>query len=452
MDITGRVANFIVSLGYDEMPDEVISKAKLAMLDCTGVTLAGSTDQASKITGGLVKLFLGQPMATVIGQGFRASIPDAAFVNGTTAHVLDYDDGATLSIPLHPSAPVLPAVMSLGESRKESGKRMIESYVTGYEVEAKLAEAMTTGHYEKGWHTTGTLGTLGAAAAACKILSLGVEETRTALGIAASMVGGLRENFGTMTKPLHAGNAARNGTVAALLAERGYTASRKILDGESGFLGVYGPNGFRIRHEYIETLGRPFSIISPGLSLKPYPSCRATHSSIDGIIRLLKQNPLSPGEVETIECGISPLSDSVLIYSDPHTGNEGKFSLEYCVTRAFWEKEVNLGDFTDEKVTDPDTQKFMKKVKRYPLSEEERPHHHRSAKIKIIAKNGSSYFCSIDEPKGSPTDPMSDEEVRRKFMDCSRMHLPKKEANSVLEMIEKLEFVKDVSELMRLLI
>lgn len=451
MDITKKVADFIVNTSYEKIPNEGINNAKLAVLDCLGVTLAGSTNEASRIVGGLIKEYMSHPIATVIGQGFRTSIPDAAFVNGIAAHVLDYDDGASLSVPLHPSAPVLPAVISLGEAGKKSGKKIVEAYIVGYEIETRLAEAVTVGHYENGWHTTGTLGSLGATSAACKILNLSLEETRTALGIATSMVGGLRENFGTMTKPLHAGNAAKNGVLAAMLAKRGFTASLNILDGKFGFFKLYGTNDVRIKNECIENLGNPFRIISPGLSVKPYPSCRGTHSSIDAMINLVKENSISPEEVETIECRISPLSDGILVYSNPQTGNEGKFSLEFCTAVAFLEKKVNWDHFTDEKVKDPNIRKIMKKIKRYRFSEGEMSHH-LSSITKIILKNGSIYSRTVNQPKGSPNNPVSKEDSIEKFMECTKGNLHEKKIGLLLDMIGDLENLRDISELTKLLI
>lgn len=303
MEITRKLVDFIVDANRRRIPEEAINKAKLAVLDWIGVTLAGSSNSAARLLAGLIKENVSQPLATVVGQGFKTSIFSAAFINGTAGHALDYDDTASLSIPFHPSVPILPAVLALGEARQESGKKIIEAYLLGYEIEAKLAEALTGDHFEEGWHATATVGTLGATAAVCNILELNPEQTRTALGIATSMTGGVRENFGTMTKPLQVGNAARNGTLAGLLAQRGFTASLEIFDGKFGFFKLYSPVGSRIRTEYLENLGKPFSIVSPGLSIKPYPSCRATHSSIDATLNVAKQNSIAADDVEAIECG-----------------------------------------------------------------------------------------------------------------------------------------------------
>ena len=451
MEITRKVVDFIVDANRQRIPEEAIYKAKLAVLDWIGVTLAGSSTSATRILGGLIKENVSHPVATVVGQGFKTSISSAAFVNGTAGHALDYDDTASLSIPFHPSVPILPAVLALGEARQESGKKIIEAYLLGYEIEAKLAEALTGGHFEEGWHATATVGTLGATAAVCKILNLSPEQTRTALGIATSMTGGVRENFGTMTKSLQVGNAARNGTLAGLLAQRGFTASLEIFEGKFGFFKLYGPAGFRIRTAYLENLGKPFSIVSPGLSIKPYPSCRGTHSSIDATLNVAKQNSIAADDVETIECGISPIVDQTLVYSNPKTGNQAKFSLEYCVAVAFFKRKVNLEHFADEKVRDPGIQRFIKRIKRYHLSKGEMPHH-LSAKIKIILKNGLTYSSTIDFPKGSPNNPMSKENLIEKFTDCARICLPANKIVLILNMIENIESLRNISELMELLV
>ena len=224
----------------------------------------------------------------------------------------------------HPSVTVLPAVLALGEKLKAPGKACLEAYLVGMEVISKVGRAINPDHYDKGWHSTGTLGTLGAASASSKLLKLDAERIRMALGIAASMSSGLRANFGTMTKSFHAGHAARNGVESALLASRGFTASKDVLESDLGFCDLFTEGKNYDLQKIVEGLGDPFSILSPGVGKKPYPSCAATHSFLDGIFGLIERYDIKAEDVDSVECGIFYRLPTQLIHSNPQTGLEGK--------------------------------------------------------------------------------------------------------------------------------
>ncbi|MFQ5933470.1 MAG: MmgE/PrpD family protein, partial [Dehalococcoidia bacterium] len=224
MNITESVADFILETRLDDVPGEAIIQAKRAILDTLGVALAGSREEPSRIVLEFVQERGGRATASIVGAGLRTDCLSAALVNGTMAHALDYDD-VNDAMMGHPSAPLVPAVMALAQEVGASGERALEAFLVGFEVECKLGLAVGHSHYVKGWHATSTLGTMGAAASAAKLLGLDKRCTQMALGIAASMAGGMRQNFGTMTKPLHVGHAARSGLLAALLAQKGFTAS-----------------------------------------------------------------------------------------------------------------------------------------------------------------------------------------------------------------------------------
>ncbi|MBI2287835.1 MAG: MmgE/PrpD family protein [Chloroflexi bacterium] len=238
---TEEIVKFITGISYKQLPSAVIDTSKMAILDCLGVTLAGAEESSSKIISQYVRE-TGRPEAGVIGRSFKTSIDQAAWANGTQGHALDYDDYFIPDhlTPYHPTVAILPAILAVGQKHHLSGKDILLAYNTGFEVEARIALACIQQQYDLGWHTTSTLGSLGAAAAISKMLRLNEEKTAIALGIASSLAGGLRQNFGTMTKPLHAGNAARNGVVAAILAQSGFTADRNILDGPLSFGNVLG--------------------------------------------------------------------------------------------------------------------------------------------------------------------------------------------------------------------
>ncbi|MDP2951941.1 MAG: MmgE/PrpD family protein, partial [Chloroflexota bacterium] len=304
MGTTERLACFLVETGYNNLPQEVVRVAKRAFLDGMGVALAGSQEEAGRIIAHHVKEQGGAKECRVLGNRWRVPAPAAALANGIMAHALDYDDYAPGWVA-HPTAAILPAVLALGERGHISGKEALEAYVLGFEVGARAGYGAGRRHYEAGFHSTATLGTLGAAAASAKLLRLSIPETRMALGIAASEAAGLRQNFGSMTKPFHAGNAARGGVTAALLAQQGFTASEDILDGPQGFVHVLAGEGHF--EKMLDGLGETFDILSPGLEMKPYPCCRGTHRCLDAMFALLKERPFSPDEVEAVECRTSDI-------------------------------------------------------------------------------------------------------------------------------------------------
>jgi 2-methylcitrate dehydratase PrpD len=256
---TAAFAQFITDTRFEDIPEQVIIEAKKVMLDCIGITLAGSLETAGTIITELVREMGGVPQASVVGAGFKTSVLNAALANGVMAHALDFDDGGHVNLPLSRSVVVLPAILALGESMRAAGKEVLVGYIIGFDLISKVSDGMSNKHhYEWGWQTTGTVCTLGAVAASASILHLNSEETCRALGIGGSGAGGLRQNNGTMTKPLHAGNAARNGVLAALLAKKGFTGTEEVFESEFGFLQCFcGSDGYD-REKMTENLGKTY--------------------------------------------------------------------------------------------------------------------------------------------------------------------------------------------------
>jgi len=282
MTLSSELAEFVAGTEFESLPPEAVTQAKRAILDTLGVALAGCREEGPAIVAEQARRTGGAQEAMVLGRPFRAPAAEAALVNGTSAHALDFDD-VNFSMRGHPSAPLLPAVLATADAAGASGARLLLAFVLGVEVEAKLGRLMGGRHYALGWHPTSTLGPLGAAAACAKLLGLDAERTQAALGIAASMASGVRANFGTMTKPLHVGLAARNGVQVAALAAARFTASDEALDADDGFVSAFLAEPPR-DDRHLDGLGQPYDIVSPGLGQKLYPCCYVTHRAIDAAI------------------------------------------------------------------------------------------------------------------------------------------------------------------------
>ncbi len=315
--------------------------ARRAILDCLGVMLAGSIDPPARIVQRVAEAEGGAPLATVVGTGRRTGAVWAALANGTAAHALDFDD-TNFAMMGHPSAPVLAAALAAGELALADGRALVHAFLLGFEVETTLAEVLNPAHYHHGWHATCTLGTIGAAAAAARLLGLDAGQTRMALAVAASQSSGLKENFGTMTKPFHAGHAARSGVLSALLAREGWTASEQALEGPQGFLAVLGAGS--LRPERLATLGDPWKILTTGVAVKPYPSCACTHSIIDGARELRQRHHLRPDDIVEVTVGVNVSVPNILIHANPRTGLEAKFSGEFAAAAALVEERMGIAD------------------------------------------------------------------------------------------------------------
>ena len=448
MGTTEQIARFVVETNYFSIPSEAIRLAKNAILDALGVTLAGSVEPAGKIIAEYVKELGGTPQSGVVGNSFKSSAPLAALANGTMAHALDYDDVLGIMTG-HPTVPVLPAVIALGEMYHSSGRIVLEAYIVGVEVEARIGSGIGPHHYAVGWHATATIGALGAATAAAKMLGLNVSETRIAMGIAASEAGGLRQNFGTMTKPFHAGNAAKNGIIAAMLARKGFTADENILENPYGFCPVLGGEGEYNLTMMTKNLGNPFAIINPGLDMKPYPCCRFIHRCIDAILNIYNENHPAVEDVIEVECRTSPRIPRIVIHHRPKTPLEGKFSMEYCMARGLLDGKIRMAQFTEEKVLDPRAQKLLQKVKYvHPkgLTGERIPE-----EVTVKLRDGRQYTHQVLEPKGAPANPLTEEELVAKYKDCASLALPPDAVEHSLELLSNLEDIKDITELANLM-
>ncbi|MFQ5873096.1 MAG: MmgE/PrpD family protein [Dehalococcoidia bacterium] len=448
MNITETVAGFVAETRLDIVPEEGIRQAKRAILDTLGVSLAGSEDESVRTLTEVALERGGKPTAGVIGTGIRTDCLTAALINGTMAHALDYDD-VNDSMMGHPSAPLMPAVMALGEEVGASGSRVLEAFLAGFEVECKLGLAVGRSHYVKGWHATSTLGTMGAAAAAAKLLELDAYRTQMALGIAASMAGGIRQNFGTMTKPLHVGQASRNGVLAAILAQKGFTASPHVLDAPLDFCQLFSTDDFDVG-KLDGTLGSPWEIISSGITVKKYPCCNNVHRTLDATLEIVDRHRPSPGEVAGVKVITPPGEDLALIYSRATTGLEGKFCMQYCVAAALLDGKVDPATFDDEQVARRGVQSLSSKVSLVADPEqaqvvvESRGH----VEVRVSMKDGQEYVERVSTARGSAENPLSWSELVDKYTSCARALLSSEQVERSIKLIESLEELPNVKELM----
>jgi len=452
MEVTRRIAEFIVNANLFNIPLEAREIGKRVILDCLGVALAGSRDPMAKIMTGFIKELGGRPKVSVWGKKFKTSGPLAALANGTFGHALDYDD-INRSMRGHPTVPVLPAALAMGEELGASGREVLEAFLIGVEVETKLGAGLNPHLFEGGWHPTAILGAMGAAAASAKLLKLSLEKVRFTLGIAASLASGLRQNFGTMTKPLHAGQAAKNGVIAAKLAQRGYTADSAIIEAKLGYAHAFAGLGKYDLNKIVARLGQPFDIVSPGVGLKRYPSCARTHPAIDAMLDTVVRHDIHPEDVKSISCAGSYTTPTMLIHSRPQTSLEGKFSMEFCMALALLERKVELSQFQNKKVQDPKIQEMIKRVAfsvRPDLNTIENSGNP-STTVKILMKDGKEFTKTVDEARGTPGNPLSQDEVRGKYRQCVKGIQSAREREKTIGIVEDLENLQKISTLTDLL-
>ena len=425
-------------------PREASVRAATAILDTVGVALAGASEPASRAAQAVVAAEGGA--YRVLGTHLRSSVDGAALANGTAAHALDYDDMCFVSLA-HPSAPLVAALLAAGESIGAPGSRLIDAYVIGFEIEARLGRLMNPRHYQRGWHCTSTLGALGAAAACSRLLALDAPAAGHALAIAASEASGLKENFGTMVKPLHAGLAARDGVLAALLARSGMTASELALDGPQGFLHAMDSERTELGGEAAD-LGVRWEIVDTGITVKLYPSCAGTHPSLDALLSLRQRERITPDQVDRIEIDVDRIVPTILIHDRPASGLEGKFSMPFCAAAAIVFGHVGVETFEPECLSDPRVAALMPRIQMSvdPALGVDRPAL-TQARVRIHLRDGRTAIGTANGARGYPENPASDAELEAKFLSCAARTIAEPQARRALGLLRGLDQLDDVREL-----
>src|SRR5262245_3480952 len=443
MQLAYELSRRSAALRFEDLPPQAVHWAKVGILDTVGVTVAGSVEPAARIVGRVAAN--GGGASLLFGSAERTNALDAALINGTAAHALDFDD-CNNTLGGHPSAPILPALFALADERPTDGRAFITAYVAGFETECKLALGVNFHHYTKGWHATATLGVHGAAAAACHLLRLDAGRTATALAIASSLASGIKANFGTMTKPLHVGHCARNGLFAALLAERDFTANAGAFEHSQGFLDVFNGPGTYDVERILAHWGDPFDIVAPGIAVKQYPCCGSTHPALDVMLDLVRRHDLKSTNVARIDAWTHARRLEHTNRPDPQSGLQAKFSVQYCLARALTDRAIRIEHFEGDSWSDPAVRAVLPRVRAAAYTTAQFPaDNHYGAEVKVTTTDGKEVSGKIGEAAGrTSANPLARERLREKFDNCVARALPRSRPAPLADMIERLDTITDM--------
>lgn len=450
MTLALELAKRISALRYEALPPEAVRWAKAGILDTVGVTLAGAGEECTRIVAGVTLRGGSGGAALVFGRGARAGALDAALVNGTAAHALDFDD-MNNTLGGHPSAPILPALFALAEDIGASGRDFLAAYVAGFETECKIGLGVHFHHYTKGWHPTATLGVFGGAAACARLMKLSAERTATALAIAASLAAGLKANFGTMTKPLHVGHCNRSGLLAALLARDGYTAnSSDVFEHKQGFLNVFNGPGNYDAGKILPAWGRPYDLVKPGIAIKQYPCCGSTHSALDAMLGLAREHKPSADDVERVDVWTHARRLEHTNRPEPKSDLDAKFSVQYCMARAITDRRIAIEHFEGGAYREPAVRKLLPRVHAAAYTTAQFPEdNHFGAEVKITLRDGKVISAKVDQPLGRTSDnPLPATLLKEKFENCAGRALAPAGVSRLYAAIQGFENLKDVREVM----
>jgi 2-methylcitrate dehydratase PrpD len=439
------IADFVANAAVNPTARE---RAATALKDTCGVMLAGATEPAARMMQAMAA-DEGKGDCRIAGTPVKTSPAMAALANGVAAHSLDYDDMCFVSLA-HPSCALVPAILAAGELVRAKTTALLDAYVVGFELECRLGNVMNPRHYhQRGWHCTSSIGTLGAAAAAARVLGLDSHAIQHALGIAASSACGLKENIGTMVKPLHAGMAARSGVIAAQLAQRGFTSSPQAIDGPQGYLLAMDSERATLDIAAAD-LGIRWEILETGVTVKLYPSCAATHPPLDALIDMKRREGFTAEQIQAIDVEVDSMTPRLLIHPNPATGLEAKFSMPFCAAAAVVYPRVGIDTFDVDHIENPVVQSLMPRVtlraneafdQAAPLSQ---------ARVTVRLRDGRAFSQAADGARGYPGR-LTDEELAAKFAGCATRTLSEPAATSAWAALKALDKIADVRELTALL-
>jgi 2-methylcitrate dehydratase PrpD len=442
--ITAELGRFVAGLRYEDIPAEARDVIAIGFTDCVGVMIAGSKEDAVRIA--TATLSPGPGESTLVFGPTSASALEAAMINAIAAHALDYDDVAQRG---HPSAVLVPAILAEAQAVGASGKDMMVAYAAGYETWAELVRRDPDHHHEKGWHPTGIFGAIGAAAACASLRKLDAEKATYAIALGASQSAGVMSNFGTMTKPFHAGRSAQSGVLAARLAANGFTSSPDALEHPQGWLSAVSPKG-RVDLDAPVEAGKKWKMLKDKLGVKKYPLCYCTHRALDAMLDLVAEQPIDPAKVSAVTVTTSRLNSKILRNHQPQTGLEAKFSMEFAMASSLVAKRAGLAELTDDFVLSPEVQALMKRVKVEP---DDREHPDKPGKspydlvVVETSDKGRLESAKVNDIRGGPELPLKREELWTKFEGCLETSPRPFAARELFEALMSLENVANVSEL-----
>jgi 2-methylcitrate dehydratase PrpD len=449
--LTKRLAEFVINTRAADIPGDVMDASRDAFVDTLGVALVGSIDEVGETAFRYVNGLGARREATIWGTHAATTMAEAALINGIYGHALDFDDVHT-NMHGHPSTTIVPATIAAAEAVGASGEDVLAAYAIALEVGGKLGVAVGNQHYHRGWHATATMGIFASTAAVGRLLGLSVEQLQHALGLAASQASGMLKNFGTMTKPFHAGHAARCAVQSVQLAKAGFTASTTIFDGDDSFFMTYG-EADRVPFEpLLDQIGKPWEAVQPGISYKRWPCCYCNHRSIGAVLEMFKNNDIQAKDVLAVEIGFPPGSDTALVHRNPQTGLEGKFSIEYVMAATLLDRKVGIDTFTDVMVQRPEIRELIKKVKRYRVDVPGSFSGGVGFNDVLIRTTQGEFRKREDRAPGSPAWPMSADERDEKFLDCAGRVLGDIGARKALGLVVDLRKLGNVADLARALV
>ena len=455
--VSYELSEFVFNLNLRDVPNEVVNKAKMHILDTLGIIMATCELEDVKPVVNVVRSLGGSPESTVVGQGLKAPAPNAALANATMAHSVDYDD-THIGAVVHPSSIIVPTAFAVGEMMDASGKDILEAVIAGYEVVTRLGLVAPALFHLRGFHPTGVIGVFGAALVAGKLINLPVEQLTWALGIAGSLASGIRQAQaeGVLLKPVHPGFASHNGIIAALLAKEGLRGPYMVFEGTQGFFNAFLKGEDIDLKQTTKDLGRRWETIN--ISIKPYPTCHATHSSIDLALILRKKYGIKLEDIEECKFFVPRLTIHIVVepYQEkiaPKTPYAAKFSLPYTVAVAFDRGKVSLWDFTEDSVKDPKLLKHTPKMK----AEHDKKYDGCEggqvwpARVRVTLRDGTVYEDEVINHKGTPNNPLTKNEVISKFNDNIEPSKYRDLGDGIIDMIFNLEKrnVREVMEVLR---
>ena len=442
LNIEARLAEFITSTELSSIEFTIQYEAKRTLVNLLAVSLSASQHSTASALFNLIDEEGGNSRASIISKKSKVSIYQAAFANGYLGHLQDFDDTHFPTV-LHPSAPVWPAVLAVGQALNSSGASVLEAGIIGLEIACRAAMSVHPWHYDMGWHITGTAGVFGAAAGAAKLLGLSDTETIQALGLAGTQSAGIRETFGTAGKPMHAGHAAASGANSALLVKKGFSGPTTIFSGRRGWWTVYSPNGHDSQ-KLVAGFGEDWELLNNGL--KPYANGVVSHPIQDAVIKLREENQLSPEHIRSIDLKVNPLVFELMNRPTPTTGLDAKFSFQHCAAAALVDGAGTDAQFTDERVLD----KEISNIRDLVTASINTEYAENQAEATIITKQGNIYTAEVKHATGSPSNPLTDIDLEQKYQRLTEGLIGSSRSQKLYTSTMALDTVADINEVMEL--